>query len=58
MGLADLLTVYDAFGWSQVLRSSSTLETLVERRPHCGLGPLRFGQQWFEKGFLGQENRP
>ena len=29
MGLRDLLSVYDAFGWVQVFRRSSTLETLA-----------------------------
>ena len=38
MGLRDLLSVYDAFGWVQVFRRSSTLETLAGTSVSVALG--------------------
>ena len=38
MGLADLLSVYDAFGWVHVFRRSSTLETLAGTSVSVTLG--------------------
>ena len=38
MGLRDLLSVYDAFGWVQVFKRSSTLETLAGTSVSVALG--------------------